>query len=195
MEFKTIIIPLIFMVVGASITFAFARLGKSRDNKRMEMDQERVVRDKANDERDEKIKQLEMQVAISAETSRPLAAAYAAFLISKLTHLHFPELDELMTRALPPTTLSQNEHIRMAILLAERKFDMAEEIDDGERLAADILPSALLLAKLEYDAAAASPVELLLVTQPVTEQNNGREEKKFDGDSTNPDEAEPAEQP
>jgi len=92
----------------------------------------------------------------------PISVAYRASLIKKLTHVHTPELDELMTRI---DNLSGVEEERFAKLLQERVVDVDDpEIDDEERDAALILP--IMNRRVRADAIVIGKIGVQVVLVP-----------------------------
>jgi len=95
----------------------------------------------------------------------PLNMAMQAMLIKELTHYHAPEMDVLMQNLGPPSTLSESEEARLAVLLDERTREMGPLISPSERDAAAILPVIIKRAKAEAEMlAGAEAMKLRLVT-------------------------------
>lgn len=126
---------------------------------------------------------LESQLSSVKQAVQPISAAFQAILIKELTHFHTPELDELMTRVGPPSTLTAEEETRMEQLLAERATELNGDIDSFERDAAVMLPMVLKRTKreittVEEQRRVGDPVELAVVTVlvPQEEAKEGSEE-------------------
>ena len=105
--------------------------------------------DVANIARDDRIKELEKQLAVISAAVVPISTAFQAVLIKELTHMHTPRLDALMLKIGPPSTLTEDEEEEMAHLLRERATDMGNLITDSERDAALMLPMVIKRARIE----------------------------------------------
>jgi hypothetical protein len=96
-----------------------------------------------------RIAELETKLALVNAAVVPISTAFQAILIKELTHFHTPEMDALMVRVGPPTTLTPEEEARLAVMLKERMDDMGPDISDSERGAAMILPEVMKRARAE----------------------------------------------
>ena len=97
----------------------------------------------------ERLQELEAQMRLLGLAVQPITAAMSAVLVKQLTHYHKPELDALLVKVGPPNMLSRDEEMRLAALLDERTRDMAAEITDSERNAAQLLPLIIERSRLE----------------------------------------------
>jgi len=119
----------------------------------------------ANKELSDRIRELETKLALVNQAVVPLNMAMQAMLIKELTHYHAPEMDVLMQNLGPPSTLSESEEARLAVLLDERTREMGPLISPSERDAAAILPVIIKRAKAEAEMlAGAEAMKLRLVT-------------------------------
>lgn len=127
------------------------------------------LRRKARADMSERITSIEKQLALVGQAVLPISTAFQAILIKELTHFHAPELDELLTKIGPPSTMTPEEEARFAVLLKERTRDLGDQITDSERGAALILPTIIKRAKAEaaiLETVPAIPVAFKLVTVP-----------------------------
>lgn len=158
------------LLAGALVSYGLNRLGKSRDTKSaaelksLEEAKQSVV------ERDKKIEELMRQMAVLQAESIPVQAAFQAMLIAKLTHMHTPEVDDLLKKLGPPVTITEEEMEELRKALEERKIAVDERIDEEERIAARILLDVAMLNRIESERQAAAKTEIILVTQPVTDE-------------------------
>lgn len=173
------------MLLGAVIAYAFTRLGRRQDNKTAAQQKilDTALEDvekarKATELREARLVQLESEMAVLKAQAVPINAAFLAMSIAKLTHLHTPRLDELMEKVGPPSVLTPEEEEELAVGLKARMKDMSSEIDDEERIRAEILPHLIKLEKIEALKIADSPkMETVLVAQPVTETSTPEKEQ------------------
>ena len=111
---------------------------------------------------------LEGKLALVDQAVVPISAAFQAILIKELTHYHTPEMDELLTKVGPPSTLTASEIDDLARLLQARTIDMGPLISEAERGAAYILPIVMKRASDEYKLLeAAGKLRSTLVTVAV----------------------------
>ena len=96
-----------------------------------------------------RVSELEGKLALINQAVIPISTAFQAILIKELTHYHTPEMDALMRKVGPPSTLTEAEEERLAQLLLERTTDMGDAISDSERDAAMILPAVMRRARIE----------------------------------------------
>jgi len=115
--------------------------------------------------REKRLVELEKQLALVSAAVVPISTAFQAILIKELTHFHTPELDALMRKIGPPSTLTEDEERRMAVLLEAREIDMADEISSSERDAARMLPMVIRRAKAE--ATSSEETVALVVSIPI----------------------------
>lgn len=113
-----------------------------------------------------RIDDLEKQVGLVGQAVVPLSAAFQAILVRELTHLHTPQLDELLTRIGPPSALDEEEEAELFRLLKERADELDGSIPELERDAATMLPLVMKRVKVEM-AATDVPVGLTVVTTPL----------------------------
>jgi uncharacterized coiled-coil protein SlyX len=112
-----------------------------------------------------RIADLETKLALVHQSVAPLNAAMQAMLIRELTHYHTPEMDDLMRKLGPPSTITEAERARLAVLLEERTRDMGPLISDAERDAAVILPIVIKRARADEELLAGTEsMKLRLVT-------------------------------
>jgi hypothetical protein len=117
---------------------------------------------------------LEAKFAILSQAVVPISAAFQAILIKELTHFHTPEMDALMPKLGPPSTLSATEETRLATLLVERQQDMGDLITESERDAAKMLLLVAKRASVETVYMTGKPVIFKLVTvTPLAEDREG----------------------
>ena len=64
-----------------------------------------------------RVTSLEGKLALVDQAVVPISAAFQAILIKELTHYHTPEMDELLTKVGPPSTLTASEIDDLARLL------------------------------------------------------------------------------
>lgn len=127
-----------------------------------------------NRERDKRITELEKNQAVMTEQAKPIAAAFLALSIDKLTHFHTPETDKILAKIEAPFNQTEEEINELAVAMQERMEDVSGEIDEAEKIHAKILPDLIRLAKLEQHEDT-SKVELMLVKKPVTEQTKSED--------------------
>jgi len=93
----------------------------------------------------------EAQLARIDQVVVPINTMMQAMLVRELTHQHTPEMDLLLKKLGPPSTLTANETRRLLVLLDERTRDMGPLITASERGAAAIMPVIMERAKAEQD--------------------------------------------
>jgi hypothetical protein len=143
-----LVVNIALMVLSASLAFLVQRYFAGRKETRE--DASKVAEEhKLTVAR---IAELETKLALVNAAVVPISTAFQAILIKELTHLHTPELDGLMARVGPPTTLTIEEEERLGHLLLERTRDMGSAIPDSERGAAMILPEVMKRARAEQQA-------------------------------------------
>lgn len=113
-----------------------------------------------------KIASMEQQVALVSSQVVPISAAFQAMIIKDLTHDHTPELDLLMTKVGPPSTLTEDEQHRMLELLTHRMDDLNIMMPESEREKAKILPFVMKMAQ-EEARAIAHPNVIRFVAVPI----------------------------
>lgn len=155
-------------VLGAILSFAAAWFWFNKNKAVAEA--KRLAEEQS--ELQKRVMDLESQLSSVKQAVQPISAAFQAILIKELTHFHTPELDELLTRVGPPSTLTPEEESRMAELLAARAKDLNGRIDEYEREAAVMLPMVLRRTKREIEAIdtlrrSSDPVELAVVSVAV----------------------------
>lgn len=101
----------------------------------------------------DRIVELERQLAVMRAEAQPISAAFQAMLIKKLTHLHTPVLDALLVKLGPPLTLTTDEELRLTEALKQRVVDLDAEIDELERDAATMLPLVMKRVRAEQELA------------------------------------------
>jgi hypothetical protein len=124
-----------------------------------------LARRKSAQEKDERVRALELQIAILTQQVSPLWTAAQAILIKQMTHYHAPEMDELMRKVGPPFTLSADEEHRLYVLLEERTRDVDGMIDSSERDAAAMLPLVIRRVREELNLKA-QDTQILVVAVP-----------------------------
>lgn len=149
-ELRSAMISVGLLVAGGAVTF-LATLYWTKRRERL-----------AGEERtNQRIIDLEKQLATLGATVVPISTAFQALLVKELTHMHTPRMDELLAKIGPPTTLTEAEEEELAAGLAQRAEDMGDLIDESEREAAMLLPLVIKRAKREAEAAPASDVQLV----------------------------------
>jgi hypothetical protein len=136
---------LLTFLAGAVIMLFVARLLKGKDSRTAERLEE-IAKES------QKVTELERQVAVLMSDAVPVKALVQALAIAKLTHIHTPEMDALLLKVGPPSTLTASEIDRMESLLRERAAD--PNFDEEERIWARIFPDWLRLNKLDADKTA-----------------------------------------
>jgi hypothetical protein len=102
--------------------------------------------------REARMVELETKLAVVSASVVPISTAFQAILIKELTHHVTPEMDALLVKLGPPSTLTPEEHDRLSIMLVERTNDYGSEISPSERDAAYILPVVMKRAQEEQEA-------------------------------------------
>jgi len=127
-----------------------------------------LSRRKQAQDKDERVRTLELQIALLTQQVSPLWTAAQAILIKQMTHYHAPELDALLRKIGPPVTLTAQEEHRLYVLLEERTKDMGALIDSSERDAAAMLPLIIRRVREEQHLKA-QDTQILVVAIPRTE--------------------------
>jgi hypothetical protein len=144
----------LFSFVGA--WYLFRRGSVAEHARQIAADHQKVL---------ERLQELEVKLATVNQAIIPISTAFQAILIKELTHYHTPEMDALMQKLGPPSSLTENEEIRLGVLLRERTLDMGPLISDSERDAALILLPVARRARIEADTlTGAEDMKLKLVT-------------------------------
>jgi hypothetical protein len=149
------------LLLAAVVTFLttaywFRRNASIKEADRLAVEHQKVL---------DRLSEMEVKFATVNQAIIPISTAFQAILIKELTHYHTPEMDELMRKIGPPNTLTENEEIRLSVLLRERTLDMGPLISDSERDAALILPAIMKRARIEADKLkGAEELKLRLVT-------------------------------
>ena len=104
-----------------------------------------------------RLMEMETKLALVNAAVVPISTAFQAILVKELTHFHTPEMDALMVKIGPPSTLSESDEARLGVMLRERMEDMGAEISDSERGAAMILPEVMKRARAEQEILASGP--------------------------------------
>jgi hypothetical protein len=99
----------------------------------------------------ERIRTLEQQVALVNQSIQPISIAFQSLLVKQLTHYHTPDIDELLQKLGPPSTLTDVESIKLAEALEARTRDVDSQIDQSERVAAALLPFVMERVKIENE--------------------------------------------
>jgi hypothetical protein len=97
---------------------------------------------------------LEAQLAHWGEAV-PINVALQTILVKELTHYHTPEVDALLAKLGPPFRLTTEEETQLLEAMEARERDMGDEISDGEREAARMLP--LVIKRVKRDAETQTP--------------------------------------
>lgn len=179
---------LVLIVVGALVGFALTRLGRSRDRKSDEVLRKEIValeavkdRDKRIDELERHVGKLQDQADAQKRAAIPITAAMEAMLIHKLTNDHTPEADALLKKH-SDNTLTPADAVEFARLLKERETDDDPRIGRAQQIAAEMLPLAIELKKLDEEAAGKTATKTVMVTVPETEtvaaSDGGTQEKE-----------------
>ncbi len=87
-----------------------------------------------------RVADLELKLAGISQQVIPLSAAMTAIFIKELTHLHTPEMDALLVKYGPPSTLTEEDWERLKEMLRERAYAPDPEVPQYERDAAIMLP-------------------------------------------------------
>lgn len=145
------IVPLINSIILTIVAAALTFLATMFWTRRQHVESIAATLRDATTERDRRITDLERQIGVISAAVVPISVAFQAVLVNKLTHMHTPELDALMQKIGPPSTLTADEQKRMSDLLAERSTDMGDLITDAERHAAVMLPLVIEWVALEAD--------------------------------------------
>lgn len=132
---QTLINSIAVVVLGAFLTFLttywFVVRKRISDSKaKADTDHEALLA---------KVNELTNKLALVESTVTPIASAFQAVLIAKLTHFHTPEMDALLVK-LQQTTLTNNDRNRLTILLEQRIVELNGDIDTPEREAAIMIP-------------------------------------------------------
>lgn len=114
---------------------------------------------------DTRMEDVEKQLALVSQAVVPISTAFQAILVKELTHFHTPAMDALLRKLGPPYTLTLEEEVELAAALQQRMKDMAVEISDSERDAAQMLP--LVMKRVRTEVSAFGPVNLYMVSVPV----------------------------
>lgn len=117
--------------------------------------------------KDERVRALELQIAVLSQQVSPLWTAAQAILVKQLTHYHTPELDALMLK-IHPFTLTATEEARLYILLEARTRDVGSLIDSSERDAATMLPLVMARVRAEQHLLA-QDAQIMMVAIPRTQ--------------------------
>ena len=155
MEWYTLLVAMLVVIATSILTFIAASYwaGKTR-----------------NESLQVRIHELEKQMVGVNAAVAPISQVFQQILIKELTHFHTPELDALMARVGPPTTLSVLETKRLEVLLRERSLDMAEEMTAMERDAAVMLPMVMrrVIEAVSTPRVLSEPILVQLVSLPET---------------------------
>jgi hypothetical protein len=157
---------IVLLVIGTGLTFLSTLFWTQRNAaveraKGLAIEHEKLVA---------RMGEVEAKLGLVTQQVIPFNALMQSILIKELTHYHTPELDALMLKIGPPSTLTDAEQARMTELLEERTRDMGPEISARERGAAAILPEVILRAKAELEQlkdAEAMKLKLVTVTAVV----------------------------
>lgn len=146
----------------ALLSFAVAYFFYGR-KRRDEQKADEIERDRKHKETtDERIHELELKL----EQMVPVAEAFRAMLIAKMTHLHTPRLDYLMARI---DFLSEFELTEMFGLINDRITVVDGLIDQEEREAAAIFPAVHRMVMRERDVPDAETViQVVTIPKPVS---------------------------
>ena len=124
---------------------------------------------KANNILIKRVTELEREVTGIKHDVIPISAAFQAILIKDLTHAHTPEIDDLLRKVGPPFILTEDEVVRLSVLLERVTRDMGNLVDEQERDAATMLPLVMkrvLSDKLRTGVEAEPLVRIMIVVRP-----------------------------
>jgi hypothetical protein len=168
-------VSLLVVVIGAVLTFGTTLYFANR--KLIQANHAAAV--VANALRDGKIVDLEKQLGIISASVTPIAMAFQSILIKELTHYHTPELDALLARIGPPSTLSIADVERMELLLSAREHDPDVKIPASERDAARMLPMVIRRAIIEAAQKTMQPGTLVqFVSLPPDQEEHAPNHKR-----------------
>jgi len=160
------------MFIGAALSFLaawfwFRMNANAAERKRLvEINDKRAERiAQGHDELVARVEANTLMLASMQASVQPISEAYKAMLIKGLTHFHTPEMDALMVKLGPPSTITPEEMARLMVLLKERETVVDAEISDSERDAAHILP-VIIKRCIEEQSSAVSDTKLVTVPVP-----------------------------
>jgi len=125
----------------------------------------------AHQKLEDTVTELTNQLGLVKQAVVPISTAFQAILVQKLTHFHTPEMDALMVKLGPPSTLTFEEEERLAVMLREREKEVDPQISPEEKDAAHMLPMVMRMVKYEQEKLAEAPVQLKLVTVVPAKEN------------------------
>jgi len=144
-------------VAAAGLSYGAARYWSAKNARQKLLDEQAAERVALVN----RIIELEKAGALIAQQVLPLNAAFQAMLIKELTHFHTPVMDALMVKLGPPVTLTADEESQLIYELHHRSRDLADEIPQSERDAAEMLP--LVMARVRADTATLSDMEFVAI--------------------------------
>jgi hypothetical protein len=134
------------MIISALITFLASRYWVLRS-----------IRQK----NEERMTEVEKQLALVKQSITPISAAFQAILIKELTHFHTPVMDALMVKVGPPYTLTDVEEKELIAALEVRMQEVGSLITESERDAAAMLPMVIKRVKAELAMGVSAPLSTL----------------------------------
>src|SRR5580693_9206529 len=112
----------------------------------------------------ERVIATEKTLALINQAIMPMSTAFQAILVKELTHFHTPELDALLAKLGPPSTITDAEMLRLEEGLRNRIRDVDELVSQSERDAASILPVIIKRSQREFEQVGSTPRRLRLVS-------------------------------
>lgn len=170
MELKVILGIVVGSLITGAIGLMYNRLFRSRDAREKE-----IVDDR------KRLTEMESQIAILTAEAKPIAGFVLALATAKLTHMHEPKTDKLLSKVNDKEKLSDGEIDTLAEALKERIVTLDGAIDEEERIWATIYPGLVKLEKLEAERIAKGeqgPTETALVSAPVPSEPAAAAEAK-----------------
>lgn len=174
MELKVIVGILVGAVISGAVGLIYSRLFKGSDARRAAREDEIIVDRK-------RMTQMEKQIEILTAEAKPIAGFVLALATSKLTHMHYPKADKLLSKVNDKEKLSDSEIDTLADALKERIVTLDGTIDEEERIWATIYPGLVKLEKLESERIAKGeqgPTETALVSAPIPDDPAAQVEAK-----------------
>jgi hypothetical protein len=156
---NTLIVSIMGIVLGAMLSFVaslyfFKRNAELAETKRIATEHEALLK---------RVAELETTVRMVGQTILPMSTAFQAILVKELTHFHTPEVDALLEKLGPPSTISEEDMVLLEIALKRRTAEVDPLVDESEREAALILPYIIKRVRRQC-ANADAPIQIQLVS-------------------------------
>lgn len=123
-----------------------------------------VWRHRARRAIDERIDGLDHQLALVTQAVVPIAVAFQGVLVRELTHTFDPQVDRLLAKLGPPSTLTRAEERELFAAMQHRAEDPNSRISASERDAARLLPLIVRRVQAEASHLATAPTMLQLIS-------------------------------